>query len=157
MSIDYDAGAADTGHDDAGHLEFTQKMNITPLIDVLLVLLVMLIITIPVQQHAVNIEIPSGAPQVMAVVPPVVQIEITQDNQVLWESEPLSSRAALEAHLRTASALPEQPEIHIRPQITTKYDVVAAILTASQNAGLKKFGIVGLEAAQGDQALPSSH
>jgi biopolymer transport protein ExbD len=131
---------------EADELDIKPGMNITPLIDVLLVLLVMLIITIPIQLHSVNMELPAGAPPPQASVPLVVRIDITVDNQVLWDGQVLADRQDLEAHLRAAAALPEQPEIHVQAQGATKYDTVAAVLTASQRWGLEKIGVVGLEA-----------
>jgi biopolymer transport protein ExbD len=131
---------------EADELDIKPGMNITPLIDVLLVLLVMLIITIPIQLHSVNMELPAGAPPPQASVPLVVRIDITVDNQLLWDGQVLTDRQDLDAHLRAAAALPKQPEIHVQAQGSTKYDTVAAVLTASQRWGLEKIGVVGLEA-----------
>jgi biopolymer transport protein ExbD len=140
MAIDFDdASQADS-------LELAAGMNITPLIDVLLVLLVMLIITIPIQLHSVNMELPAGAPPPQASIPLVVRIEITVDNQLLWNDELLPNRQALLEHLQAASILLEQPEIHVQAQSKAKYDTVAAVLTAAQRFGLQKMGVVGLGA-----------
>jgi len=140
MAIDFDDAL------EADGLDAKASMNITPLIDVLLVLLVMLIITIPIQLHSVNMELPAGAPPPQVSVPLVVRIDITADNQVLWDGQALADRQALFDHLKAAAALPEQPEIHVQAQGNTKYDTVAAVLTASQRLGLQKIGVVGLEA-----------
>jgi biopolymer transport protein ExbD len=140
MAINFDEAL------EADELDIKPGMNITPLIDVLLVLLVMLIITIPIQLHSVNMELPAGAPPPQASVPLVVRIDITVDNQVLWDGQVLADRQDLDAHLKAAAALPEQPEIHVQAQGTTKYDTVAAVLTAAQRLGLEKIGVVGLEA-----------
>jgi biopolymer transport protein ExbD len=108
------------------------------------VLLVMLIITIPIQLHSVNIEMPgSKAPPPMQ--PEVVQVDVTPAGSFLWNGEPLAGRAELESRLRTASAQPEQPEIHLRPHRAAKYDSVAAALAAAQRLGLAKIGLVGSE------------
>jgi biopolymer transport protein ExbD len=140
MAIDFDDDL------EADGLDTKASMNITPLIDVLLVLLVMLIITIPIQLHSVNMELPAGAPPPQASVPLVLHIDITADNQVLWDGQALPDRQALFDHLKAAAALPEQPEIHVQAQGSTKYDTVALVLTASQRLGLQKIGVVGLEA-----------
>jgi biopolymer transport protein ExbD len=140
MAIDFDDAL------EADGLDAKASMNITPLIDVLLVLLVMLIITIPIQLHSVNLELPAGAPPPQATVPLVVHIDITADNQVLWDGQALPDRQALFDHLKAAAALPEQPEIHVQAQSNSKYDTVALVLTASQRLGLQKIGVVGLEA-----------
>lgn len=121
-------------------------INTTPLVDVLLVLLVMLIITIPIQLNAVDLEMPArNAPQPPR--PPViVQLAVDPAGRFLWNGEPLRDRAALEARLRDAAAAqPEQPEIHVRPDRHARYDAVAAALTSAQRLGLQKIGIVGME------------
>ena len=141
MAIDFDQAQAE---EDEGP-EVASGMNITPLIDVLLVLLVMLIITIPIQLHSVNMELPAGAPPPSAAQPLVVRVEVTALNRLLWDGEPLPDRAALHARLRWAAALAVQPEIHILPQRHAKYDTVAGVLTASQRLGLQKIGVIGLD------------
>ena len=121
-------------------------INTTPLVDVLLVLLVMLIITIPIQLHSVNIEMPGRQAPPPLVEPEVVQVDVTPGGVFLWNGEPLADRAELESRLRTAaSAQPEQPEIHLRPHRAAKYDRVAAALASAQRLGLTKIGLVGSE------------
>ena len=125
--------------------EVMVDINTTPLVDVLLVLLVMLIITIPVQLNSVTLEMPGGTPPPQVVQPVTVKIDVTPAGQVLWNGEPLADRAALEARLQAAGAQAEQPEIHLRPDRLAKYDAVAGVLAASQRYGLVKIGIVGSE------------
>jgi biopolymer transport protein ExbD len=124
--------------------EVMVDINTTPLVDVLLVLLVMLIITIPIQLHSVNIEMPGQAPP-PAVPPEVVQIDVTPAGSFVWNGEALAGRSELEARLRAASAQTEQPEIHLRSHRAAKYDTVAAALAAAQRLGLAKIGLVGSE------------
>jgi biopolymer transport protein ExbD len=131
--------------DSADDLEVMVEMNITPLIDVMLVLLVMLIITIPVQLHAVNVEMPVGPPPAEIIEPVVVKIEITRTDRLLWNGEPLTDQHALETRLESAARQGEPPEVHIQPDRAARYDTVAAVLTASQRFGLQKVGVVGLE------------
>ena len=120
-------------------------INTTPLVDVLLVLLVMLIITIPIQLNAVGLEMPGrNAPRPQEP-PQVVQLEVNAACQFVWNGEPLAGRAALEARLREAAAQPEQPEIHVRADRHARYEPVAAALTSAQHAGLVKIGLVGTE------------
>jgi biopolymer transport protein ExbD len=124
--------------------EVMVDINTTPLVDVLLVLLVMLIITIPIQLHSVSIEMPGR--QAPPLVPPeVVQIDVTPAGAFVWNGEALAGRAELEARLRAVSGQPEQPEIHLRPHRTAKYEAVAAALAAAQRLGLAKIGLVGSE------------
>lgn len=129
---------------DEDHAE--PSMNTTPLIDVLLVLLVMLIITIPIQLHSVNMDLPAGLPPPDAPEPAVVRLDVSSSNQVQWNGEPVLDRAALDARFVVAAQLPEQPEIHVHADPKTKYETVAAVLTAAQRQGLLKIGVVGLDA-----------
>ncbi len=126
--------------------EVMVDINTTPLVDVLLVLLVMLIITIPIQLHSVNLEMPGQQVPPPPREPDVVQIEVTLGGQFVWNGQPLGSRDELEARMRTAaSAQPEQPEIHLRPHRVAKYEAVAAVLASAQRLGLVKIGLVGSE------------
>lgn len=119
-------------------------INTTPLVDVLLVLLVMLIITIPIQLHAVAIEMPGPATSQPPVPPEVVRLEV-QAGRFLWNGEALADRAALEQKLREAAAQDTQPEIHLRPHRQAKYETVAAALSSAQRLGLARIGLVGSE------------
>ena len=121
------------------------EMNTTPLIDVMLVLLVMLIITIPIQLHSVNLNMPVGKPPPKISEPEVVKIDVNAASQILWNGEMLADKAALEAKMGAAARQAEQPELHLRPDKNAKYDVVATVLAASQRNGLVKIGVVGSE------------
>src|SRR5258708_2674900 len=90
-------------------------INTTPLIDVMLVLIIMLIITIPIQTHAVKLNMPAGTPPPPATPPQVVTIDIDFDGTLIWNGETLSGRPELEARLRGAAASADQPELHLRP------------------------------------------
>ncbi len=139
MAIDFDTTL------DAAEPELSSGMNITPLIDVLLVLLVMFIITIPIQLHSVNMEMPTGLPPPLKRAPLIVRIEVTLENELLWNGEPLTEPAALVQRLQAAAQQREQPEIHIGSHPQAKYDSVAAVLSAAQRLGLQKVGVVGLD------------
>jgi biopolymer transport protein ExbD len=120
-------------------------INTTPLVDVLLVLLVMLIVTIPVQLHAVSLEMPGRAAPVPPVPPAIVQLEVDAAGRFVWNGEPLAGRDALQERLRAAAAERNPPEIHLRPHPRARYDAVAAALTSAQRLGLEKIGLVGTE------------
>ncbi|MEP7207404.1 MAG: biopolymer transporter ExbD [Casimicrobiaceae bacterium] len=120
-------------------------INTTPLIDVMLVLLVMLIITIPIQLHSVNLNMPVGIPPPPLVEPQVLKIDIDPSGRVFWNGEFLDSRAALEERFKVASQQQPQPELHLRPDKAAKYEVVAAVLASAQRLGLTKIGIIGSE------------
>jgi biopolymer transport protein ExbD len=139
MAMNFDPAA---GGDEPGLMV---EMNTTPLIDVMLVLLVMLIITIPLQLHAVNLEMPVGVSPPQTVEPEIVKIDVNAASQVLWNGELVADRQALDTRLQAASTAAVQPEIHVRPDRAANYDVVASVLAASQRMGLVKIGIVGSE------------
>ena len=120
-------------------------INTTPLVDVLLVLLVMLIITIPIQLHSVNIEMPGSNTPPPAVPPEVVQIDVTPAGTFLWNGQALAGRAELDARLQQAAGAQPEPEIHLRPNRAAKYEMVAAALASARRAGLNKIGLVGSE------------
>ncbi len=120
-------------------------INTTPLIDVMLVLLIMLIITIPVQLHSINLDMPTGTPPPAIKKPTIVRIEIDARNVVHWNEKTLTDRAELDTLLQLASQQQPQPEVHIKPQGKAKYEAVAGVLASAQRNGLTKLGIVGSE------------
>ena len=92
-------------------------INTTPLIDVMLVLLVMLIITLPIQLHSVNLNMPVGNPPPPLVKPEVIKIDIDNLSRIYWNGEVVSDRVDLEEKLTAAAAQAVQPELHLRPEI----------------------------------------
>lgn len=122
--------------------EVLTEMNTTPLIDVMLVLLVMLIITIPIQSHAVKMDLPTGHPPPLVTPPPVVDIDIDFDGSIRWDGVSVPDRAALDARIRSAAAQAVQPEVHLRPNKLVAYRYVAEVMADSQRLGLKTIGIV---------------
>ena len=124
--------------------EVMMDINTTPLIDVMLVLIIMLIITIPVQLHAVNLNMPQGAPPPL-VKPEVVTLDIEASGALRWNGEAVVDRAALEARLKAAAAQPDQPELHLRANKAVDYGVVAMVLASAQRLGVTKLGMVGNE------------
>jgi biopolymer transport protein ExbD len=133
-------GTGDSSADD----EVMMEINTTPLIDVMLVLLVMLIITIPIQLHAVNLELPVGKPPQSDQQPLKVQIDIDGSNVVYWQGVAATS-AELEANLKSASLLGVQPEIHIRPNKDSKYELFAHLMATTKRMGLTKVAVIGNE------------
>lgn len=131
----------------SGSDEVMVEMNTTPLIDVMLVLLVMLIVTIPIQTHAVKLDLPqaNNSTPPSDVKPVVVDLEIDFDGTRIWNGSPVASRAQLDKYLGdTANQVP-QPEVHLRPNRLAKYDVVAQTLADAQRLGVTKIGFVGTE------------
>jgi biopolymer transport protein ExbD len=121
------------------------EMNTTPLIDVLLVLLVMLIITLPIQTHAVKLDMPSRAPQSKPTTPPVVvDLVVDFDGSILWDGQQVD-RYTLDSYFVNAANTKPQPEIHLNPNKLAKYDIVAKVLADAQRIGVKKIGFAGLD------------
>jgi len=120
-------------------------INTTPLIDVMLVLLIMLIITIPIQTHAVKLNMPVGTPPPPLVPPEVVTIEVDFDGTLIWNGRVIPDRQELEQRLRAAAEMPVQPEVHLRPNKLVKYESVAMVMASAQRLGLKKIGLIGNE------------
>ena len=128
-----------------GEDEVMIDINTTPLIDVMLVLLVMLIITVPVQTHSVRLDMPQGNPPPPLVQPQVVDLDIDFDGTITWNGTVLPDRATLERYLRAAAQQNPQPEIHLAPNKLVKYGAVAMVLAEAQRLGVVKVGIVGAE------------
>jgi biopolymer transport protein ExbD len=125
----------------SGEPEVMIEMNMTPLIDVMLVLLIMLIITIPIQHQAVNLNMPVNAPPPL-IKPNVIKVEIDVDGTVSWDGQPVPDRATLESKFQALAAAPDQAEVHVRPNKLAEYKSVAAVLASAQRAGVGKIGIV---------------
>lgn len=131
---------------DGGGDEDMMDINTTPLIDVLLVLLVMLIITIPLQTHAVKMDMPQ--PSAATENPPepnIIQLEVDFDGTVFWNGNAVPTTVDLEERLASAAKLVPQPEIHLRPNRLVEYEYVAKVLSAARRLGLTRIGFVGNE------------
>ena len=135
-------GTSGIGTDDP---EVMIDINTTPLIDVMLVLLIMLIITIPIQLHAVNMDMPVGNPPPPLVKPEIVKIDVDPQSIVYWNGVAVSGRPELESKMKAAATQALQPEVHLRPNKSAKYDVVAGVMASAQRIGLTKIGIIGSE------------
>ena len=121
------------------------EINTTPLIDVMLVLIIMLIITLPIQMHAVKLNMPIGNPPPPLVEPVVVRIDVDFDGTVLWNGEVVGDRNALEGRLLQAASEAVQPEVHLRPNKLAQYKDVAMVMASAQRLGVTKLGIIGNE------------
>jgi len=121
-------------------------INTTPLIDVMLVLLVTLIVTLPIMTHAVKLDMPNvtNPPPPPPVPPEVIDLEIDFDGTVVWNGTPVSGLGQLEGYFNAERDKEPQPEIHLRPDRRAKYDVVARVLAAAQRNHMKKIGFVNV-------------
>src|SRR5215212_5413117 len=122
------------------------EINTTPLIDVMLVLLIMLIITIPIQTHAVKLDLPVNQPnQPPPPIDPVKNIvAINAQDQVLWNGSPLTM-PQLRAYLDTTQQMNPIPELHLQPDATARYEIVDEVLAVTKRAHVQKMGFVGNE------------
>ncbi len=120
------------------------EMNMTPLIDVMLVLIIMLIITIPIQNHAVNLNMPTNTAVKNPVEPVVINVDVDFDGTVLWNGVAVN-HAELESKLLAVATAADQPEVHLRPVAVVPYKSVAAVMAAAQRLGVTKIGMVGNE------------
>jgi len=136
--------AMTVGQGSGGDPDVMVDINTTPLIDVMLVLLIMLIITIPIQTHAVKLNMPVGNPPPPTEPPVVITIEIDFDGTVLWNGEAINDEA-LNSNFRQAAAQPVQPEFHLRPNKLVTYKYVAHVMATAQRDGVTKIGLVGAE------------
>jgi biopolymer transport protein ExbD len=109
------------------------------------VLLIMLIITIPIQLHAVNLNLPVGAPPASDVKPEVAKIDIDEGSTLYWQGSPLAGLGELEAKLSEVAARAAPPDVHLRPNKRAKYEVVAAVLSSTKRLGLTKVAVIGSE------------
>ena len=129
----------------AGEDDMMVEMNTTPLIDVMLVLLIMFIITIPVQTHAVKMNMPVNNSTPQTKQPEVVRIDVDFDGTINWNGELVPNRADLQARLYRTSLIPDQPEVHLKPNKLVTYKYVAMVMAEAQRLGVTKIGIVGNE------------
>ena len=129
----------------SGDPEVMVDINTTPLIDVMLVLLIMLIITIPIQTHAVKLNMPVGNPPPPSAPPEVVRLDVDFDGAVYWNGEMVPDSPTLDAKFRGAAAQAVQPEFHLRPNKLVTYKYVAHVMASAQRNGVTKIGLVGAE------------
>jgi biopolymer transport protein ExbD len=119
------------------------EINTTPLIDVMLVLIIVLIFSIPIMTHAVKLDMPqANNPPAQDQRPEVIDLEIDFDGTVVWNGVVVPSMNTLEGYFRVESSKVPQPEIHLRPDRRAKYDYVARVLAAAQRNNMEKIGFV---------------
>ena len=127
--------------DDADEDQLLSEINMVPLIDVMLVLLIVFIVTLPVINHAVKVDLPKAAASASTEKPVTVDLTVDAQGQYHWNREPVSDEA-LRERLAAAALQQPQPELHIRGDKAVPYERVAQLLAAAQRTGLSKLGFV---------------
>lgn len=126
----------DTDNDDV-----LSEINMVPLIDVMLVLLIVFIITVPVIKHSVNVDLPQAATQVSSEKPQTIKLSVDAQGQYHWNNTPVSDEE-LSTRLAAISQQEPQPELHIRGDKSVRYERVAQAMAAAQRAGVRKLGFI---------------
>ncbi|PFH09096.1 biopolymer transport protein ExbD [Collimonas sp. PA-H2] len=121
--------------------DFNPEINTTPLVDVMLVLLIIFIMTIPVMNHAVKIDLPRATNQPDQTKPENINLSIDADGKLFWNEEAVD-RNELTARIAAAAQKQPQPELHLRAARTVQYEKVAQVMAAAQSGGLGKIGFV---------------
>jgi biopolymer transport protein ExbD len=129
-----------------GEGEPMMEINTTPLIDVMLVLLILFILTLPVMTHAIKLDMPrpSKEPPPPEVITEPIRLDIDWDGSIIWNGT-LVQLGTLEGYFRTEAAKNPQPELHVRPDRRADYDTVAKVLALAQRNGMQRIGFVGNE------------
>ncbi len=121
--------------------EVMNEINMTPFVDVMLVLLIIFIITVPVMKHAVNVDLPRASSEREQIKPETVRLSVQADGTYYWNEAKVSDEA-LSALLQAEAAKNPQPDLHIRGDKAVRYERVAQALAAAQQAGLRKIGFI---------------
>src|SRR6202012_4607462 len=129
---------------ESGEGEVMVEMNPTPLIDVMLVLLTLLIITLPIQTHAVKLDMPTPNQNPPTVIPESVELGVDFDGTVTWNGQAVD-RATMDSYFEDAARKDPQPEIHVSPNRLAKYDSVAKVLADAQRLGATHIGFTGID------------
>ena len=121
------------------------EMNTTPLIDVMLVLIIMLIVTLPVMTHAVKLDMPRPDNAPPPVQPEMVTIQIDYDGTILWNGSPVPNIRTLDGYFKQEAAKDPQPQVAIRPDARARYDTVEQVMASAQRNRIEKMGLIGNE------------
>ncbi len=121
--------------------EVMNEINMTPLVDVMLVLLIIFIITVPVMKHSVNVDLPRATNQPELIKPETVRLSVAADGQYFWNGTPVADEE-LSSRLQAEAAKAPQPDLHIRGDKEVRYERVAQAMAAAQRAGVRKIGFV---------------
>ena len=121
--------------------EVMNEINMTPLVDVMLVLLIIFIITVPVMKHAVNIDLPKATSTPQDAKPETIRLSVDAQGQYFWNEQAVGD-ADLQPRLEAEARREPQPELHLRGDKDARYERVAQALAAAQRSGLRKIGFI---------------
>jgi biopolymer transport protein ExbD len=130
------------GSGDGDEDEVVSAINTTPLVDVMLVLLIIFLITIPVVTHTVPVQLPQERNQPRLTKPENINISVNSGGDIYWNEQSVANSKALVERLKTVSVQTPQPEVQIRADANTKYENVGRIVFACQRAGIAKIGFI---------------
>ncbi|CAB3803196.1 Biopolymer transport protein ExbD [Paraburkholderia caffeinitolerans] len=128
--------------------EVIAAINTTPLVDVMLVLLIIFLITIPVVTHTVPVQLPKETVGPLQTKPDAIELAVDKDGKLFWGEQPVE-RAALLERLKSVSQKAPQPEIHVRGDQTTPYEFIGRVVTACERAGIAKVSFITQPPARG--------
>jgi len=140
ISSSFPRGSGDRAHD----IPPMSEMNTTPLIDVMLVLLIMFIITVPMQSHQVEMQLPNGPPPTVTIQRLKNDLRMTASGQLSWNGQAITDRELVSA-LGAVAEMQDQPEVHFRPDAAARYERVDQILSIAAKSGATHFGFAGNE------------
>jgi biopolymer transport protein ExbD len=127
------------------------EINTTPLVDVMLVLLIVFMITIPVITQTVPLDLPRVRNEATQTKPENINISVNRDGQIFWNQSLIPDTDALLERLKTVAVVKPQPEVHVRADQTTRYEYVGRVILTAQRAGIQKVGFITEPGAQGAQ------
>jgi biopolymer transport protein ExbD len=129
--------------------EVMSAINTTPLVDVMLVLLIIFLITIPVVTHTVPVQLPKETVQPLQTTPKSIEIAVNRDGQFFWNETHVDAPTLL-ARLKGISAMSPQPEVHVRGDQNTRYEFIGRVMTACERAGISKVSFITQPPARGE-------
>lgn len=130
------------GQAEGGEDEILSAINTTPLVDVMLVLLIIFLITIPVVTHTVPISLPKETNQARETKPENINISVAPDGQIYWNEGRVASKEELQERLTKVAQLDPQPEVHIHGDSSARYESVGRVVFSAQRAGIVKLGFI---------------
>ena len=141
--------AMSLGSPDGDDDELLATINTTPLVDVMLVLLIIFLITIPVVTHTVPVKLPNETNKPYVTKPDNINLAVNKAGKVFWNEQPIADADALLKKLKTVAVMTPQPELHIRGDQDTQYEYIGQVILAAQRAGIQKVGFITEPAAHG--------